>query len=66
MPRADGLEFIQALQGLAPGAKISAVSAGGPDRLHAAKRAGASAVISKPIGPDELGRALEELGIGQA
>lgn len=59
MPRADGLEFIQALQGLYPVAKIIAVSAGGPDRLHAAKRAGASVVISKPVGPDELGKALE-------
>ena len=66
MPRADGLEFIEALQGMYPVAKIIAVSAGGPDRLHAARRAGADAVISKPVGPAELGKALAEAGFDGA
>ncbi len=62
MPRADGLEFITALQGMYPVAKVIAVSAGGPDRLHAARRAGADAVISKPVGPEELVKALTDAG----
>ena len=62
MPRVDGLEFIEALQALYPDAKIIAVSAGGPDRLHAAKRAGADVLLSKPVGPEALGNALVEAG----
>ena len=64
MPRVDGLEFIAALVGLYPDTKIIAVSAGGPDRLRAAERAGASVLISKPVGPEQLGRAFAELGLG--
>ena len=64
MPRVDGLEFIEALQGLYPEAKIIAVSAKGPDRLHAARRAGAAVLVSKPIGSEALGKALAEIGLG--
>ena len=66
MPGVGGLEFIEALLGLYPEAEIIAVSAGGPDRLHAARRAGATGLISKPVGPDELSRALEEADLGSA
>ena len=62
MPRVDGVEFIEALQALYPDAKIIAVSGGGPDRLHAAKRAGADVLLSKPVGPEALGKALAEVG----
>ena len=64
MPRVDGLEFIEALLGLYPEAKIIAVSAGGPDRLHAARRAGATVLLSKPVAPEELGKALAQAGLG--
>ena len=62
MPRVDGLEFIEALLGLYPDAKIIAVSAGGPDRLRAAKRAGAAVMVSKPVVPEALGKALALAG----
>ena len=64
MPRVDGLEFIEALLGLYPEAKIIAVSARGPDQLHAAKRAGATVLLSKPFGPEQLDKALAEVGVG--
>ena len=64
MPRVDGLEFIEALVALYPEAKIIAVSATGPDQLHAAKRAGATVLLSKPFGPEQLDKALAELGVG--
>jgi two-component system chemotaxis response regulator CheY len=66
MPRVDGLEFIEALLGLYPDAKIIAASAGGPDRLHAAKRAGATVLLSKPVGPEQMGKAFEQAGFGSA
>ncbi len=62
MPRVDGLEFIEALIGLYPDTKIIAVSAGGPDRLRAAERAGATVLVSKPVGPEQLGKALTTVG----
>ena len=65
MPGVGGLEFIESLLGLYSEAKIIAVSAGGPDRLHAARRAGATVLLSKPIGPEELGKALAEVGFGE-
>ena len=64
MPGVGGLEFIESLLGVYPDAKIIAVSREGPDRLHAARRAGALMLISKPIGPEELGKALEGVGLG--
>ena len=66
MPRVDGLEFIESLLSLYPEAKIIAASAGGPDLLHAARRAGAYPLLAKPVGPEELGKALEEIGFGGA
>ncbi len=63
MPGVGGLEFIESLLGLYPEAKIIAVSGEGPDGLHAARRAGAIVLISKPIGPEELGKALAEAGL---
>ena len=65
MPGVGGLEFIESLLGLYADAKIIAVSAGGPDRLHAARRAGATVLVSKPIGPEELGKALAQVGFGE-
>ena len=65
MPGVGGLEFIESLIGLYAEAKIIAVSAEGPDRLHAARRAGATVLLSKPLGPQELGKALAEVGFGE-
>jgi len=64
MPRVGGLEFIESLLALYPQAKIIAVSGKGPDQLHAARRAGASALISKPVSPEAVGKALAEVGFG--
>jgi CheY-like chemotaxis protein len=64
MPRVDGLEFIESLLALYPDAKIIAVSARGPDQLLAAKRAGATVLLSKPFGPEQLESALAEVGVG--
>ncbi len=64
MPHVGGLEFIEALLSLYPDAKIIAASAAGPDQLHAAKRAGATVLLSKPVGPEQLGKALTEAGFG--
>ncbi len=64
MPRVGGLEFIESLLALYAQAKIIAVSAKGPDQLHAARRAGAAALISKPVSPEAVGKALAEVGFG--
>lgn len=66
MPRVGGVEFIESLLSLYPDTKIVAVSGGGPDRLHEAKRAGAAVLVSKPFGPEELGKALEQVGVHPA
>ena len=66
MPRVDGVEFIEALQALYPDTKIIAVSGEGPDRLHAAKRAGATVLLSKPIHSEALDKALAQAGLGPA
>ncbi len=60
MPRVDGLEFIEAVRALFPRAVIIAVSGKGPDQLDAAQSAGAVAALSKPIDPQELGKAIAE------
>ncbi len=63
MPRVDGLEFIESLLALYPETKIIAVSALGPDGLHAARRTGAAVLLSKPVGPEEVRKALAEAGL---
>ena len=59
MPGVDGLEFIEALRGLYPEARIIAVSGRTEAELEEAKRAGAFAAVGKPIDADELVEALE-------
>ncbi len=63
MPGVDGFEFIESLLALYPEAKIIAVSGKGPDQLHAARRAGAAALISKPASPKAVVKALAEVGL---
>ena len=60
MPNVDGLELIGALQALFPKAEIIAVSGEGTALLAAAKRKGVHAVLSKPVDPHELLRAIAE------
>ena len=59
MPRVDGLEFIEALRGLYPEARIIALSGKDQTVLDEAKRMGAFMALSKPIDPHELVEALE-------
>ena len=59
MPRVDGLEFIEALRGLYPEARIIALSGKDQTVLDEAKRMGAFMALSKPIDPEELVEALE-------
>ncbi len=58
MPGVDGLEFIEALRGLYPEARIIAVSGKSQTELDEAKRMGAFTAIGKPIDSDELVEAL--------
>jgi hypothetical protein len=43
-----------------------AVSGEDPDRLHAAKRAGATVLLSKPVHAEALDKALAEAGLSSA
>jgi CheY-like chemotaxis protein len=65
MPRVDGLELIDGILALYPDTKIIAVSAGGEDRLLAARAMGAIAGVSKPVDPERLGKAFALAGFDQ-
>jgi two-component system, chemotaxis family, chemotaxis protein CheY len=58
MPEREGLETIRAIQKIAPGAKIIAISGGGRvgnvDFLNMAAKLGAREIIAKPFDPSEL------------
>jgi DNA-binding response OmpR family regulator len=58
MPDKEGIETIREIRRIRPDAKIIAISGGGrvgnPDFLKMARSLGASDVISKPFGSDEL------------
>ena len=58
MPEKEGIETIREILAERPGTKILAVSGGGRvgagNTLHMAKALGATEVLAKPFGPDEL------------
>ena len=54
MPRGDGMELIEAINGLDPDSSIIAVSGTGPEQLRMASILGAQATIAKPVDPQEL------------
>lgn len=58
MPEQEGIETILALRKTSPAVKILAISGGGrvgnQDFLLLAEKLGASGVLKKPFGPDEL------------
>ena len=64
MPEMDGLEVIREVKRDSPQSKIIAVSGGGHqlhvDFLPAAKKLGASAVLYKPIEPEDLLKCVGE------
>ncbi len=60
MPHVDGLELIIALRELLPNAAIIVLSGSGPDLLASARRTGVLAVLSKPVDPHELLRAIAQ------
>lgn len=65
MPEKDGIEIIRELTTEFPNIKIIAISGGGrigpADYLHMAKMLGAQRTLAKPIGRDELVRAVKEV-----
>jgi DNA-binding NtrC family response regulator len=65
MPEQEGLETIIAMRRLRPDAKIIAISGGGllknMDFLDMASKLGATAVMPKPLEPDELVQTVERL-----
>lgn len=60
MPDVDGLELIDALLSMFPGAAIIAVSGKGPALLAEARNLGAFKAFSKPVDPEELLEAVED------
>ena len=54
MPKVTGLELIEGLLGLYPGAAIIAVTGKGPKLLSEAMDLGVSAGLTKPIDPEKL------------
>jgi YesN/AraC family two-component response regulator len=65
MPDKEGLETISEIHALDPKAKIIAISGGGSARnmafLQLAQKIGASHIMSKPIRPDDLLKAVKSL-----
>jgi len=65
MPDQEGLETISEILRLKPGAKIIAMSGGGMSQnmsfLQLARKLGASAILNKPIRPEELFTAIKRL-----
>ena len=59
MPNVDGLELIEGLLALYPGAAIIAVTGKGPELLAKALDMGIFAGFSKPVDPEELLEAVE-------
>lgn len=65
MPEQEGIETIQLIRGEYPAMKIIAISgAFGPSILGVSKQLGAAATLEKPIRPEKLLRAVEQL-LGQ-
>jgi two-component system, chemotaxis family, chemotaxis protein CheY len=68
MPNREGIETIQELRRLSPGAKIIAMSSSGTASgklyLGAAKKLGANAILAKPFKPVELLAAVDRVLAG--
>ncbi len=60
MPKGHGLKLIMTLRTLYPEVGIIAVSATGPEQLAMAVAVGATAVLGKPVDPDELVEVLAQ------
>ena len=60
MTRGDGLEVIEAINGLDRDASIVAMSGAGQHMLALAHSVGARSVLIKPIGRESLIEAIEE------
>lgn len=60
MPRGDGMELIEGLQGLIPPVPIVAMSGRQPHLLAFAQSAGAHSVLAKPINAQDLIDAIED------
>lgn len=61
MPGLHGLALITLLRGLVPRPRIIAISGTGEPQLDIAQAVGADKTLSKPVDPDELLSAVEEL-----
>jgi CheY-like chemotaxis protein len=65
MPEKEGLETISLIRAFDPDAKIIAMSGGGSTKnmsfLKLAKKVGANQILSKPVKPDQLIAAIQEL-----
>lgn len=65
MPDKEGLETISDIRALDPNAKIIAMSGGGSAKnmafLQLAQKMGAGQILSKPVKPDELIKAVRTL-----
>ncbi len=66
MPELNGLELLESLREEDPWARVIAISGTSAKKLNEAARAGALAILTKPIDPQELlqeiNRALTESG----
>jgi len=60
MPEMDGLNLLEAIRMEDPGLPIIAVSGISAKRLNKAARAGARAILTKPVDPSELLAEVEE------
>jgi len=65
MPRMDGVELIRRIHAIEPGARVVAISGGGPglereDSLELAAYSGAQAVIQKPFTRKRLQQAIDQ------
>lgn len=54
MPGMNGLELLERLKKIKPGAKVIVMTGSGPEILLSAKAGGAYSVLEKPFGMDEL------------
>lgn len=61
MPKVHGLELITVIRDLDPRPGIIAVSGTGEDQLTMAQALGATKTLTKPVVPDQLLAALEEI-----
>ena len=70
MPDRNGIEFISELRRRFPQTRIIAISGGGQagdvEILEAAQNAGATAVLQKPFGPEELDETIAHVLSAQA